>query len=103
MKPQRYFYWTILPSFLTVNAFADYFHHRRNDWPKERIPDFTIHASNRLTPLAGEPFGGGRRANGTLDKIDRGHRDDKRRSRSLNSSLEARSEENVLLDGILYP
>ena len=79
-------------SLLIMNALADYFHHRRSDWPKERIPDFTIHASNRLTPLAGEPFGGGRRANGTLDKIDRGHRDDKRRSRSLNSSLEARSK-----------
>ena len=72
-------------------SFADYFHHRRNDWPKERIPDFTIHASNRLTPIAGEPLGG-KRANGTLAKIDQGHQDDKRRSRSLNSSLEARSE-----------
>ena len=30
---------------------VEFFHKKRPDWPKQNIPDFTLHASNRLTPI----------------------------------------------------
>ncbi len=74
---------------LLLYVFIDFFHEKRSDWPKERIPDFTLHASNRLQPLVGSGGGGGGRSNGKKKKKSKEEQlEEKRRSKSLNSSID---------------
>lgn len=78
---------------------VDSFHEKRTDWPKERIPDFTLHASNRLQPLLSNPILSGgkgnsskkKKKNSAPDPLGRKSSDDRKKSSSLDSSISSRN------------